>query len=168
MKPLACVAEDGWPQSTRSKRNVPTVPLGDREEMLHFQHHFTQDDLITLCKWTVPPMRTPQVCATPPPHEACHRRDITCYSVVSVLIIECNRKLGTTPVFMVSFQMISHRCTESGRAAFFIYTYIYNLCFLPFPKKNKKIETYFVCISLAGGIVFFFAEMNKKTLINME
>ena len=56
------VQEDGWPRSTRSRRNVPTVPLGDREEMIHFQHHFTQDDLITLCEWTVPAMRTWQVC----------------------------------------------------------------------------------------------------------
>ena len=24
---------------------------------IHFQHHFTQDDLITLCEWTVPAMR---------------------------------------------------------------------------------------------------------------
>ncbi len=55
------VVDDGWPQSTRSRRNVPAVPLGDREEMIHFRHHFTQDDLITLCEWTVPAMRTRQV-----------------------------------------------------------------------------------------------------------
>lgn len=55
------VVEDGWPWSTRSERNVPTMPLGNREEMIHFQHHFTQDDLITLCDWTVTAMRTGQV-----------------------------------------------------------------------------------------------------------
>lgn len=58
----ARVVEDGWPRSTRSRRNVPTVPLGDREVMIHFQHHFTRDDLITLCEWTVPAMRTHRVC----------------------------------------------------------------------------------------------------------
>lgn len=51
---VVVLEEDGWPRSTRSGRNVPTVPLGDREEMIHFQHRFTQDDLITLCEWTVP------------------------------------------------------------------------------------------------------------------
>lgn len=55
------VVEDGWPQSARFRRNVPTVPFGDSEEMIHFQHHFTQDDLITLCEWTFPAMRTRQV-----------------------------------------------------------------------------------------------------------
>lgn len=61
-KPLPCVvAEDGWPRTTRSGRNVPTVPSGDSEDMIHFQHHFTQDDLITLCEWTALAMWTRHV-----------------------------------------------------------------------------------------------------------
>lgn len=46
--------EDGWPQTTKFRRNVPSVPLGNREEMIHFQHHYTENDLITWCDWTVP------------------------------------------------------------------------------------------------------------------
>lgn len=35
------VLEDGWPQSTRSKEEKKKVPIGNREEMIHFQPHFT-------------------------------------------------------------------------------------------------------------------------------
>lgn len=56
--PTCPVLEDGWLQTPRSKRNVPAAPSGNSEEMIHFQHHFTQDDLITFREWTVPRMRT--------------------------------------------------------------------------------------------------------------
>lgn len=101
VKPLphvAPAAEDGWPRSTRSKRNVPTVPLGNREEMIHFQHHFTQDDLITLCEWTVPAMRT----SAGPRSLRPERRvvwAITRSSAVCVLIIEYNRMMGGAQIY---------------------------------------------------------------------
>lgn len=56
--PTCPMVEDGWLQTTRSKRNVPAAPSGNSEEMIHFRHHFTQDDLITFREWTVPRMRT--------------------------------------------------------------------------------------------------------------
>lgn len=34
----------------------PPCRQGIGEDMIHFQHHFTQDDLITLCEWTAPVM----------------------------------------------------------------------------------------------------------------
>lgn len=40
------------------RENVPAAPSGNSKEMIHFQHRFTQDDLITLCEWTVLSMRT--------------------------------------------------------------------------------------------------------------
>lgn len=71
---------------------MPTVPLGDREEMIHFQHHFTQDDLITLCEWTVPALRALQVGRASTlrgvSYEALHAPPAVC-----VLIIEYNGKM---------------------------------------------------------------------------
>lgn len=109
---LCGVLEDGWPRSTRSKRNVPTAPLGNREEMIHFQHHFTQDDLITLCEWTVPAMRSRQVRRASAlrgvSYEALHAPSSVC-----VLIMGYNRKIGTSAdLFMVSFQMIFCSCAK--------------------------------------------------------
>lgn len=49
----------GWMASNyKVQEKCAWVPSGNSEEMIHFQHHFTQDDLITLCEWTVPSMRT--------------------------------------------------------------------------------------------------------------
>lgn len=62
VKPSTCpMLEDEWLPTTRSRRNVAVAPSGNSEEMIHFQHHFTQDDLITACEWTVPSMRPRQV-----------------------------------------------------------------------------------------------------------
>lgn len=49
----------GWMASKyKVQEKCARSPSGKSEEMIHFQHHFTQDDLITLCEWTVPSMRT--------------------------------------------------------------------------------------------------------------